>query len=77
LSHAGKRSTRDYYMPATADRGVQELYWHLGKYSPDGIDFYSDALEEEGEVAHKPREVVLDRYNQHTKHCATCQVRCR
>jgi hypothetical protein len=62
-------------MPATADRGVQELYRHLGQYAPEGIDYYPDALEGDDDVAHKPREVVLDRLYQHTQHCTTCRVR--
>jgi hypothetical protein len=62
LRSAGKRSTRMYYMPADSDKGVQEVYRHLEKYAPDGIDYYPDALEGDDDVAHKPREVVLDRY---------------
>ena len=72
---AGKHSLRDYYLPASADKAVQELYTFLQRHAPGGPDYYSDALHENEEHGYWPRERVLDRYGQHTQHCAACQVR--
>lgn len=73
--HTGKLSRKNYFLPSTADDGVRELYSFLAKYSPGGIDFYKDALPKGKGGSYHPREVVLDRYEQHTKHCKACSVR--
>ena len=61
-------------MPSTADTTVSALYNWLGRHAADGIDFYPDAVREDEGSEYLSREQVLDRYNQHTKHCKICTV---
>lgn len=64
-------------MPAPSDKAVSDLWQHLNTYSPAGIDFYPDALRQGEETDMWPKERILDRYNQHTKHCTVCSVRAK
>lgn len=48
----------------------------MRKYSPGGVGFYENGeAKADGDVEYWPRERILDRYEQHVKHCRACSVR--
>ena len=74
-NNAGKRVRERYYLPTAADTGTRTLYKFLEQHSPNGIDFYPDALQQGEEQGYLPREKILDRHGQHVQHCKSCSVR--
>ncbi|EFN58973.1 hypothetical protein CHLNCDRAFT_137587 [Chlorella variabilis] len=69
---------RSYFMPAAADRGVMLLHRWLDEYAGGGPQYFPGpgaASSGMGAAASKPlsRQEVLDRYEQHTKHCPSCR----
>ena len=60
-----------YKMPASADRLVIEYRSWLDRYC-DGKLPWDDAITPKS-TSEKPREVLLDRYHQHTQHCSSCR----
>lgn len=66
-------NSREYYMPTQSDRTTIELRKWLKRNIPEIPFFYRNR---DGDcnpgAQEKPKEVVLDRYAQHTKNCKHC-----
>lgn len=56
-----------FYLPTTADSFVSQLRSWVNQYSAES--FPGDSL-----APPLPKEILLDRYHSHTKHCASCST---
>lgn len=75
LRAGGKRWAKSYYLPTSADRFVALMRTWMDAEAGGGPAYFgADPLAQDmGESAALTREQMLDRYNQHTRHCPECQ----
>ncbi|MEO0836285.1 MAG: Rieske 2Fe-2S domain-containing protein [Cyanobacteria bacterium J06642_3] len=67
---------RDVYkMPTSADRLVIEFLKWFDRYCDGQIPWdQADVSNNPQSILFPPREVLLDRYHQHTQHCSSCRT---
>ena len=62
-----------YKMPASADRLVIEFRNWLDRYCDGKLPWHQVGVTTSTPTLEKPRQVLLDRYHQHTQHCSSCR----
>ena len=62
-----------YKMPTTADRLVIEFLNWFDRYCDGKIPWDTGVATRSDPSLFTPREVLLDRYHQHTQHCSSCR----
>ena len=63
-----------YKMPTSADRLVIEFHQWLDRYCEGHLPWDKVGLAVTSQATgEKPREVLLDRFHQHTQHCSSCR----
>jgi hypothetical protein len=70
-SGAADAATPGYVMPADADRFVISFRKQLDRVAPS-LPWRSPPSAQHAHAPPLPRTALLDRYEQHTKHCPTC-----
>ena len=62
-----------YKMPTSADRLVIEFRNWFDRYCNGKLPWHQVGVDVPASAREKPREVLLDRYSQHTQHCSSCR----
>ena len=62
-----------YKMPTSADRLVIEFRNWFDRYCNGKLPWNEVGVDVPASDTKKPREVLLDRYSQHTQHCSSCR----
>ena len=62
-----------YKMPTSADRLVIEFRNWFDRYCNGKLPWHEVGVDIPTSPTQKPREVLLDRYSQHTEHCSSCR----
>ena len=62
-----------YKMPTSADRLVIEFRNWFDRYCNGKLPWHQVGVDVPASAIEKPREVLLDRYSQHTQHCSSCR----
>ena len=71
LQHTDWKSA--YKMPASADRLVIEFRNWFDRYCSGKLPWDKVGITTSASTLDIPREVLLDRYHQHTQHCSSCR----
>ena len=69
----GKNWKAAYKMPTNADRLVIEFRNWFDRYCDGKLPWSEVGITASNSTLEKPREVLLDRYHQHTQHCSSCR----
>lgn len=73
-NRAKAQGSQRVYLPAEADRGPAAFWAWLDKYGgggPPGVSTMTRPIDPSGPAL--PRRLILDRFEQHTKHCKDCR----